>query len=91
MKKIYKHRLKRSEALYHFIKVNEKNRGMFPPWDESFDIIVKGKKIKTKVKVDRLDRIWAGVFWRKLPHFDEGDKLVVSKNPDGSFNVDIEE
>lgn len=85
---ICRQKLSPTEAKRHFIRVRKKYRDMFPPAGETFVVVIDNEKFE--VTVGSLNRIWAAIFWDKLPHFREGDTIVFSKNPDGSFNVSIE-
>ena len=87
MKEIYRRKLCYSESRCHYIKVSKKYRDMFPPTGEPFTLFIDDQKID--VEIGSLNRIWASLFWGKLPHFRGGDTIVFSKNPDGSFNVSI--
>jgi len=89
MNEIYRRKLRYSEAKRHYIRIEKKYRDMFPPAGETFIVVIDNQKFE--VAVGSLNRIWAAIFWEKLPRFREGNMIVFSKNPDGSFNVTIEE
>jgi len=88
MEKIYKRKLTYCEAKRHYVYIEKKKRDLFPSTDHDFDVVVNNMKLP--VKVDKQNRIWAALFWDKLPHFRKGDTIIFSKNADGSFNVRIE-
>lgn len=89
MNEIYKRKLRYSEARRHYIRVDRRHMDMFPPVGETFTLVIDDQKFE--VKIGSLNRIWAALFWDKLPHFREGDMIVFSKSPDGSFNVYMED
>jgi len=88
MNEVYKRKLRYSESRRHFIHIGKEYRDMFPPTDETFIVVIEDKRIE--VAVGSLDRIWAALFWDRLPRFREGDTIVFSKNADGSFDVYME-
>lgn len=85
---VYERKLSRTEAKRHFIYVDEKHRDLFPPQRRKFNILVKNQKVEATI--DSQWRIWAALFWDDLPSFEEGDTIVISKNRDGSFMVEVE-
>lgn len=89
MQEIYKRKLTSTEAKRHFIFIEKKYRDMFPQARETFEVVIDNEKFEAAV--GSLNRIWAAIFWEKLPHFREGDAIAFLKNPDSSFNVSIEE
>lgn len=84
----YRRKLRPTEAKRHYITISKEYRDVFPPSGEIFKIIVNNENID--VTIDKSNRIWAALFWDRLPHFEEGDTIVFSKNPDDSFNVSME-
>jgi len=89
MQEIYKRKLSYSETNRHFIHIDKRHRDMFPPAGETFMVVIDNEKFEATI--DSFNRIWLDELWKRLPHFREGDTIVFSKNPSGSFNVTIEE
>lgn len=86
---VYKRELSPTEARRHFVYVDGKHREIFPHPGERFNVVVGSQKIE--VAIDKQWRIWAAMFWDKLPHFEGGNVVVLSKQRNGSFTVSIEE
>jgi len=89
MQEIYKRKLSYWEANSHLIPIDKGHRDMFPPAGETFTVVIDEEKFEATI--NSFNRIWLEELWKRLPHFREGDTIVFSKNPDGSFNVTIEE
>jgi len=85
---IYKRRLTPSEAKRHFVYIAKDHRNMFPPPGKEFKVDVDNQKID--VKIDSKWRIWAALFWEKLPSFQRGDVVVFSKLASDTFKVEVE-
>lgn len=89
MQEIYKRRLSPTEAKRHYVYIENDALWLFPFVGKPFKIRI-GKK-EFEVAIGSENRIWATLFWEKLPHFREGDTIFFLKKPDGSFYVGIEE
>ena len=85
----YRRKLYRTEAKRYFIYVDENHRDIFPLQRKKFSILVKNQKVEEAAIVFQW-RIWDALFWDDPPSFEEGDTIVISKNSDGSFTVDVE-
>ncbi len=85
---IYKRKLKQSESERYYIYISEESSDMFPPQGKKFDVTVGNKRFE--VRIDKYRRIWANYFWQLFPSFKQGDTVVITKNKDGSYNVDVE-
>jgi len=89
MSEVFRKKLAYSESSRHYIRILTDYRDSFPPPYEPFFVVVNGQRIE--VVLDSSYRVWAAMFWDKLPRFRGGDTIVFSKNEDGSYNVTVEE
>lgn len=88
VKSTYRRKLSVTEANRHYVYIEKQYRDIFPPFGETIRIIIDDYKVEAKI--DRLNRIWASLFWDHLD-FEMGKTIVFTKNPDGSFNVSNKE
>jgi hypothetical protein len=92
MNKIFCKKLTRSELDRHYIRVNKRDRPLFPPAGVPFTAIVG--KTRIEMIIDKYDRIYIQYrFWDSLREpldIEEGDTMVFSKNPDGTFTISVQ-
>ena len=84
----YKKKLTPSERKWHFVYVDEKHRNMFSSHGSGFNLIVRSERVKATI--DSEWRIWAALLWDRLPTLREGSIIIMSKNRDGGFTVEVE-
>lgn len=88
MNEVFRKKLAYSESSRHYIRILKDYRDRFPQPYEAFFVIINGQRFE--VVLDSSYRVWASMFWDKLPQFRGGDMIVFSKNADGSYNVTVE-
>lgn len=89
MNKIIRKKLTRSELDRHYIRINKRDRSQFPPAGVPFTAIIG--KTKIEMIIDKYDRIYTQYrLWNAVGEpldIDEGDIIMFSKNPDGTFTI----
>jgi len=88
MSEVFRKKLAYSESSRHYIRILKDYRDKFPLPHKPFFVVVNGPRFE--VVLDSSYRVWAAMFWNKLPRFRGGDIIIFSKNEDGSYNVTVE-
>jgi len=89
MIEVFRKKLAYSESSRHYIRILKDYKDEFPEPYKPFIVVIKGERIE--VVLDSSYRVWAALFWDKLPRFRGGDTIIFSKNEDGSYTVNVEE
>jgi len=88
MQEIYKRRLTSTEAERYFVYIERDY------WDKlsviQGTLRIRFGKQEFDAKVDKQGRLFLGKF-RDYINLNKGSTIIFHKNPDGSFNVSIEE
>lgn len=81
----YQKALSRPEARHRYWHIHKDSRGFFPSTDKIFKLKFDGKVYS--LKVNHKDDIMTGQIYERY-HFQEGDRIVVKKLGDLSYELD---